>query len=378
MSSSYSGFDDRSLIDFEECSSDSGYEKSYEVTEFPTQATSSVRKRLDFDVADNVTNVTAQIYTSPILPPDPVTEVDFTPKLGTKTSTPLKLESSTKSQKPKRKYAQGKARITRSRSPSQIAHIKKFRRSKANDRERNRMHMLNEALERLRISLPTFPEDTKLTKIETLRFAHNYIFALEQLLETGNKINLDLEKLQNFTLSGERITKDIFHALFINPPPPGQCQYSSPYGVNYYNPQYPQPSYPGRIAYPPNGSNYPSNSESYGCEQRYEIFKNAFETASGSKILPSSYTPNPNGYFDNPCLGNNTPSELDTSSTSDYYTSVNNTIPMNSNENRMHYNSSFFNHTPPWRDTTTPDTTGLVIDNGFNSTSNCAPNGFIV
>lgn len=44
------------------------------------------------------------------------------------------------------------------------------------------MHMLNEALDRLRCVLPTFPEDTKLTKIETLRFAHNYIWALSQTL----------------------------------------------------------------------------------------------------------------------------------------------------------------------------------------------------
>lgn len=51
---------------------------------------------------------------------------------------------------------------------------------KANDRERNRMHILNEALDRLRCILPSFPEDTKLTKIETLRFAHNYIYALSQ------------------------------------------------------------------------------------------------------------------------------------------------------------------------------------------------------
>jgi len=54
---------------------------------------------------------------------------------------------------------------------------------KANDRERNRMHLLNEALDRLRCVLPTFPEDAKLTKIETLRFAHNYIWALSQTLQ---------------------------------------------------------------------------------------------------------------------------------------------------------------------------------------------------
>lgn len=67
----------------------------------------------------------------------------------------------------------------------QVLKIKRNRRIKANDRERHRMHTLNDALERLRMALPTFPEDTKLTKIETLRFAHNYIWALSQTL--GNK-----------------------------------------------------------------------------------------------------------------------------------------------------------------------------------------------
>ena len=52
-------------------------------------------------------------------------------------STPVKV---------KRKYAQGNARITRSQSPTQILKIRKYRRVKANDRERNRMHGLNEAL----------------------------------------------------------------------------------------------------------------------------------------------------------------------------------------------------------------------------------------
>ena len=34
---------------------------------------------------------------------------------------------------------------------------------------------LNQALEKLRVVLPAFPDETKLTKIETLRFANNYI-----------------------------------------------------------------------------------------------------------------------------------------------------------------------------------------------------------
>ncbi|XP_015514636.1 neurogenin-1 [Neodiprion pinetum] len=75
-----------------------------------------------------------------------------------------------------------KSRGTRCKSPTQVLRLKRNRRIKANDRERHRMHTLNDALERLRLALPTFPEDTKLTKIETLRFAHNYIWALSQTL----------------------------------------------------------------------------------------------------------------------------------------------------------------------------------------------------
>ncbi|KAJ8966702.1 hypothetical protein NQ314_003352 [Rhamnusium bicolor] len=104
-----------------------------------------------------------------------------------KTSSPIKNSDK---EKPKRRYATGRNRVSRAKSPTQIMKIKRVRRLKANDRERNRMHMLNEALERLRCVLPTFPEDTKLTKIETLRFAHNYIYALSQAVN-------DIEKYSN-------------------------------------------------------------------------------------------------------------------------------------------------------------------------------------
>lgn len=67
-----------------------------------------------------------------------------------------------------------------------VQRIKKTRRLKANNRERNRMHNLNAALDALREVLPTFPEDAKLTKIETLRFAHNYIWALTETLRLAD------------------------------------------------------------------------------------------------------------------------------------------------------------------------------------------------
>lgn len=108
-----------------------------------------------------------------------------------KTSTPVKNKSehknSYKETKTKRRYATGRNRVSRAKSPSQVQKIKRCRRMKANDRERNRMHILNEALERLRCVLPTFPEDTKLTKIETLRFAHSYIWALSQTVNNVDK-----------------------------------------------------------------------------------------------------------------------------------------------------------------------------------------------
>lgn len=81
--------------------------------------------------------------------------------------------------------------------------IRKHRRMKANDRERNRMHMLNEALDRLRCVLPTYPDDAKLTKIETLRFAHNYIWALShtlQVVESTEQSPLDQEQSMTLTM----------------------------------------------------------------------------------------------------------------------------------------------------------------------------------
>ncbi|XP_068115051.1 neurogenin-3 [Hyperolius riggenbachi] len=81
-----------------------------------------------------------------------------------------------------------KCRRTRSQSKSEVTIVrqKKHRRTKANDRERNRMHNLNSALDTLRGVLPTFPDDAKLTKIETLRFAHNYIWALSETLRMAD------------------------------------------------------------------------------------------------------------------------------------------------------------------------------------------------
>ncbi|BFZ01845.1 hypothetical protein BsWGS_04884 [Bradybaena similaris] len=61
----------------------------------------------------------------------------------------------------------------------------KVRRVKANARERNRMHGLNSALDELRNHVPCHSKTQKLSKIETLRLARNYIHALAEILKSG-------------------------------------------------------------------------------------------------------------------------------------------------------------------------------------------------
>ncbi|XP_075893151.1 neurogenic differentiation factor 4-like [Nelusetta ayraudi] len=67
------------------------------------------------------------------------------------------------------------------------ARVERFRarRVKANARERSRMHGLNDALENLRSIMPCHSKTQKLSKIETLRLARNYICALSEALEGG-------------------------------------------------------------------------------------------------------------------------------------------------------------------------------------------------
>lgn len=66
----------------------------------------------------------------------------------------------------------------------------KMRRMKANARERNRMHGLNAALDNLRKVVPCYSKTQKLSKIETLRLAKNYIGALSEILRSGKSPDL--------------------------------------------------------------------------------------------------------------------------------------------------------------------------------------------
>ncbi|XP_058463497.1 basic helix-loop-helix neural transcription factor TAP [Malaya genurostris] len=364
--SSYCEFDETSF-DFENYTSeDSGFEKSLESN--GDLSFSFASRKLDFEPV-----IPAQTFSCETSAPrkrgrkslkDKALEqlaTEFCPSLGVQTSTPTKPAAANGEPKVKRKYAMGKSRITRNRSPTQVIKIKRVRRIKANDRERNRMHTLNEALERLRLTLPTFPEDTKLTKIETLRFAYNYIFSLVHVLELDEVVPLDLEKLQSLTLSGERINKQLFDAMFINPSPhfmdPGfGCSefYSSmhQYGISMADTQdYEHPSF---------------------SRQHYQMFRGAFEAAysdSAYKTQHLNQTYPPTGYptssqqsyptgmygvdFQNGGpLNTSLPADLNSSSyptASGSSCSAVKSMPFQaSQQHGMHYGSSFYSQTPPW------------------------------
>ncbi|XP_076857356.1 protein atonal homolog 1a [Brachyhypopomus gauderio] len=86
----------------------------------------------------------------------------------------------------------------RQRAPSSkpINVVQKQRRIAANARERRRMHGLNHAFDELRRVIPSFDNEKKLSKYETLQMAQIYINALSDLLQgpgtKGDPQNCDL------------------------------------------------------------------------------------------------------------------------------------------------------------------------------------------
>lgn len=57
----------------------------------------------------------------------------------------------------------------------------------ANARERNRVQIINENIDRLRELIPLFPDEKKPTKTETIRLAAVYISCLTELLQSSDE-----------------------------------------------------------------------------------------------------------------------------------------------------------------------------------------------
>ncbi|CAL9698868.1 unnamed protein product [Knipowitschia caucasica] len=70
----------------------------------------------------------------------------------------------------------------RKRSHGTSSKERSVRRLESNERERQRMHKLNNAFQALREAIPHVKTDKKLSKIETLTLAKNYIKALTTII----------------------------------------------------------------------------------------------------------------------------------------------------------------------------------------------------
>uniref|UniRef100_A0A0A9YFT9 Protein dimmed n=1 Tax=Lygus hesperus TaxID=30085 RepID=A0A0A9YFT9_LYGHE len=70
----------------------------------------------------------------------------------------------------------------RRRKPSLNARERNQRRLESNERERMRMHSLNDAFQSLREVIPHVKKERRLSKIETLTLAKNYIMALTNVV----------------------------------------------------------------------------------------------------------------------------------------------------------------------------------------------------
>ncbi|PNF32882.1 hypothetical protein B7P43_G01834 [Cryptotermes secundus] len=91
---------------------------------------------------------------------------------------------SRKQSRPKRKGCSGSVNggSGRRRKSGISARERNLRRLESNERERMRMHSLNDAFEQLREVIPHVKMERKLSKIETLTLAKNYIMALTNVI----------------------------------------------------------------------------------------------------------------------------------------------------------------------------------------------------
>nr|XP_056711248.1 transcription factor ATOH1 [Euleptes europaea] len=99
---------------------------------------------------------------------------------------PCALQPPPRGHSPCRAQAQQRSRASCAggllRAAPQAGGVQKQRRLAANARERRRMHGLNHAFDQLRNVIPSFSNDKKLSKYETLQMAQIYISALAELL----------------------------------------------------------------------------------------------------------------------------------------------------------------------------------------------------
>lgn len=116
-------------------------------------------------------------------------------------------DSSSFSDDSSRKRSRSSCSSNKRKKSALNAREKNIRRLESNERERMRMHSLNDAFQGLREVIPHVQKERKLSKIETLTLAKNYIMALTNvicglrgertLFPLPSSLNSDCEKNQS-------------------------------------------------------------------------------------------------------------------------------------------------------------------------------------
>ena len=182
----------------------------------------------------------------------------------------------------------------------------KVRRVKANARERSRMHGLNDALDILRKHVPCYSKTQKLSKIETLRLARNYIGVLADILKRGCKPDsITFAKALSDGLSQNTMNL-VAGCLQLNPrtliP---ESQMTKMYGYNMFRPGMPyggiNPATFSANMYPPHlqhNPTFPGN----GADPLYSPHHQ--QPHPQQLLTPEKFPPpatfNNNGYFPHP------------------------------------------------------------------------------
>ncbi|CAD6197132.1 unnamed protein product [Caenorhabditis auriculariae] len=150
------------------------------------------------------------------------------------------------SERPKEKREKRKYRC-RKRSPATIERAKTVRRDKANARERRRMNSLNDALELLRSMIPSLPDEPKMTKIETLRKAQEYISQLSMLASSSPSSSSSEEATPYFSSLPCSEASSVDPTPYTSPSfPPPQHAYAQPAMMpchDFYYHSYPSHDY---------------------------------------------------------------------------------------------------------------------------------------
>ncbi|XP_069701534.1 protein dimmed [Periplaneta americana] len=107
---------------------------------------------------------------------------DDTAACTTRSSRRLQNGSATSSQYLSVPTAVGTGASSRRRKPVLSAKERNLRRLESNERERMRMHSLNDAFQSLREVIPHVKKERRLSKIETLTLAKNYVMALTNVI----------------------------------------------------------------------------------------------------------------------------------------------------------------------------------------------------